>query len=229
MPKGNKKSAAAAKKTELASGSAPRAKRKSGLGGLKNLFSGTPVAWDAGQGTALGAARPQPVTPPPPVLARPMELIADLATCLWDIERKIRPEAGEAVSMKLKIAHRRAQRGLENLSQGGIRVQDFKVGEPFGGGNRGLKVHLEPTEGAKSETISDTVSPTIYFKDVPIQMGEVWVAIPLAYVEAETAPAEPAKPPPPVESAETGAVKDTATTGKLPNSQCIQEVNQRPI
>jgi hypothetical protein len=127
----------------------------------------------------------RPVNEPrPPQADRELlDVIADLASCVWDIERKIRPQVGEVDPMKLKIAHRKAQRSLEKLKHAEFRIRDYKAGEPLGCGDSGLKVHLQQTEGAVGETISDTVSPTIYYKDAPIQMGEVWVAIPPKAIE----------------------------------------------
>ncbi len=118
-------------------------------------------------------------------------VLAEVGTCLWDIEQKIRPEAGSQIDMKHKVAHRRAQRGLAKLKQAGMEIIDL-TGQRFVDGMH-LKVHLQPTPETTVEIITETVYPTIRFKGQHIQVGEVWVATPMSADESSSSDDVPAE------------------------------------
>jgi len=102
-------------------------------------------------------------------------LLADLATCLWDIERKLKPLPDQEIDKKHRLAYRRAIKGLDALLAFGVKIEDL-TGKPVPVG-AALKMNLLPTPGTTEEVVADTVSPTIYLSERPIQLGEVWVAV----------------------------------------------------
>ncbi len=114
----------------------------------------------------------------PPTDLTAARRLANVATCLWDIERKLKPTDNEEQNKKHRLAYRRANNAIETLTTVGIVIDD-PIGRRYHPGSEGMmKPHLQPTQGVTIEKITETVTPIIYYKDKLIQRGEVFVAVP---------------------------------------------------
>jgi hypothetical protein len=140
------------------------------------------------------------------------ELLASLATCLWDIERKLKPVDGIEPDRKQKMAYRRAEKAIEVLKQHGVAIKD-PTGEryPQGGENWIKPIQFQPTPGITYEKIVETVAPVVYFNNMLIQRGEVFVAVPEPVNVAVSTTAKKAekKPRKTVTKAKSGKVSKT--------------------
>jgi len=118
----------------------------------------------------------RPTSPPTDLTAA--RKLASVATCLWDIVRKLKPDDSEEPNKKHRLAYRRANNAIEGMKALGIVIDD-PIGRRYPPGSEGMmKPHLQPTQGMTIEKITETVTPIIYYKDKLIQRGEVFVAVP---------------------------------------------------
>jgi hypothetical protein len=113
-------------------------------------------------------------------------LLAEVATCLWDIERKLKAQTDQEMDKKHRLAYRRAIKALDALHEFGLEVEEF-TGKRVPTG-AGLKMHLQPTPGTTIEIVTETISPSIYFREHTIQFGEVFIAVPPSDENANAVP-----------------------------------------
>jgi hypothetical protein len=104
-------------------------------------------------------------------------VMADLATNLWRVTRKLTGEQNGDAARGRRMASRHAQAAQESLAEAGIQVQDHD-GTPFHPGLSLDVIAYEARPGTVSETIVETVRPSVYRAGRCIQSGQVIVAQP---------------------------------------------------
>jgi hypothetical protein len=108
--------------------------------------------------------------------------LAEAATNLWRAQRKL---SGGDTSTQTRQAGRYLQTCRNALTDAGLVVQDHE-GAAFHPG-RSLEVLVYEEDAAlTTETVLETVRPSIYFHDERIQMGQVIVGRPAKTTEFET-------------------------------------------
>ena len=118
----------------------------------------------------------QPVDQPADVV------MADLATNLWRVTKKLTGEQNGDAARGRRMASRHAQAAQESLAEAGIQVQDHD-GAPFHPGLALDVIAYEARPGTVSETVAETVRPSVYRAGRCIQTGQVIVAQPVAQPE----------------------------------------------
>lgn len=120
---------------------------------------------------------------PEPVIDQPADVVmADLATNLWRVAKKLTGEQNGDATRGRRMASRHAQAAQESLAEAGIQVQDHD-GTPFHPGLSLDVIAYEARPGTASETVVETVRPSVYRAGRCIQTGQVIVAQPVAQPE----------------------------------------------
>ncbi|MET0237987.1 MAG: hypothetical protein ABW224_25330 [Kibdelosporangium sp.] len=104
-------------------------------------------------------------------------VMADLATNLWRVIRKLGNEENGDAARGRRMASRHAQAAQESLAEAGIQVQDHD-GTAFHLGLSLDVIAYEARPGTVAETIVETVRPSVYRAGRCIQTGQVIVAQP---------------------------------------------------
>lgn len=130
---------------------------------------------------------PVPVSEPRPAEMAPAAAqasdadLADLATQLWRLGRKLAepppggPAPGGAAARRKEARHLRAAQ--DALGKAGVRAEDHD-GTEFDIGLTLDVLAYQPVPGATRETVHETVRPSVYRDGRRIQMGQVIVAQP---------------------------------------------------
>lgn len=110
------------------------------------------------------------------VLEKDYKKIAEVCTNLWRLRKGIDAnDGGNAASM------RRMERYLDsvwqNLMELGYVIVDH-TGEPYREGMVLSVLTYEPTPGITTEKVIETIKPSIFYRDLQIQIGEVIVGVP---------------------------------------------------
>ena len=114
--------------------------------------------------------------------------VAELANCVWYLKTKFFKREWESQDIadddpRVRRALGRLNRGLQALKDGGFDVQDWTNRRyPQGGGDMLKPIQFQPTEGLQQERVSEMVVPLIYRHEYRVQLGEVFVAVPMAEV-----------------------------------------------
>ena len=110
----------------------------------------------------------------------PTEIVkgmAAVATNVWKAKMKmIDPVSGD-VRDEMKRVYRHIEGVLESFHEMGMEVKDH-TGNAFDYGLPLKVITTQPTQGITRETVSETIRPTVYWKQQIIQMGEVIIATP---------------------------------------------------
>lgn len=113
-----------------------------------------------------------------------LDLLADIGTVIWRLQRRV------TTTVEVTEDIRRISRDLESawdaMRQGSIEIKDH-TGEKYDGGMALRVIAFQATPDLSREKVTETIKPTIYFRDKIIQMGQVIVGVP----ETDTA----SKPP----------------------------------
>lgn len=133
---------------------------------------------------AIAAAQAQAARPETPQATQDAgkqeKLMADLATRVWRIRRSLVPHGKPLLNAQPVDEMRKPYRHLlstwEALEAAGVRIQDH-TGERYISG-QSIKVHFEAAPELDTDTVIDTIRPTIYLNGNMIQMGEVLVGTP---------------------------------------------------
>ncbi|MDQ3153009.1 MAG: hypothetical protein M3R63_15295 [Actinomycetota bacterium] len=150
-------------------------------------FRIAPPMWDEAQQTRLEqviadlVAVMEPVEPereperaPAPALDE--KALADAATNLWRAQQQLTRVDGR-LSKEIRQAGRYLRTGNDVLAKAGLVVQDHD-GDAF---HPGLSLEVlvyEDDPSSSTETVLETVRPSVYFGDHRIQMGQVIVSRP---------------------------------------------------
>ena len=127
---------------------------------------------------------------PVPEMREFYAVIADVATGLWRIRRRmVRDGNGEMPDETRKI-FRHVESAWDNLSDRSVEVRD-QTNEKYVSGMALKVIAFQPTPGTRSKMIAETIKPSIFYKDTLIQQGEVIVATPEVDAESDNAPDSP--------------------------------------
>lgn len=116
--------------------------------------------------------------PPPGPAEADVAFLADLATALFRLRRLMVPVGETTPREEMRRAYRHLDSAWSVLAKAGLDVRDHHD-EPVPEGDWGVRIlAFEPTPGVTRARVKDTVRPTVYFRDRPLQVAEVVVAIP---------------------------------------------------
>lgn len=104
-------------------------------------------------------------------------LIRQLGTELWRLKMKMVDQSGEPLE-EMKRAYRHLKSALDLLADAGFEISDH-IGKRYDQGMLLDVIAFQPASGIESDTIIETIKPSIYYCGKPIQSGEVIVATPL--------------------------------------------------
>ena len=126
---------------------------------------------------ASGPAKRPPKAVEPIAEGEIASFLADVATGLWRMRRKmVDAESGEPLEDMRRVFRHMESIG-DAMTQAGVTIQD-PVGKVFDSGMSIKVIAFQPTPGVGRETIIETIKPAIYYKDKMVQMGEVIVGTP---------------------------------------------------
>ena len=104
-------------------------------------------------------------------------LIRQLGTELWRLKMKMVDQSGEPIE-EMKRAYRHLKSALDLLADAGFEISDH-IGKRYDQGMLLDVIAFQPASGIESDTIIETIKPSIYYCGKPIQSGEVIVATPM--------------------------------------------------
>ena len=104
-----------------------------------------------------------------------LDMAADVGTLVWRIRQRL-VGTGE-LAKPLQRLSRDVERTWDALAQGGIEIKDHTGGD-YDGGMALRVITSQPVPGLARQQITETLKPTVYYKDRIIQMGEVVVGVP---------------------------------------------------
>jgi hypothetical protein len=106
-----------------------------------------------------------------------VRFLADVGTGLWRLRQKMLQPGTERPLEEMRRAYRHLESTWDALAQAGVEIQEH-TGAPYDPGMSLKVIAFQPTPGINREKILETIKPTIYLKNQPIQMGEVIVGTP---------------------------------------------------
>ena len=104
-------------------------------------------------------------------------MLADVATGLWRLRLKMLQPGTDQPLKEMRGVYRSFASAWDALMEAGITIQDH-TDTPFNAGLRLRVLAYQPTPGIARETVIETFRPTIYYKQQPLQVGEVIVGTP---------------------------------------------------
>lgn len=104
-------------------------------------------------------------------------LLAEIATNAWKGQHRLAYWPGEELLAERKRLERNFESILVGLESFGVRVKDH-TGEAYDYGQALKVVAAQPQEGIEREVVTETIRPTVYWREHIIQRGEVVIATP---------------------------------------------------
>jgi len=106
-----------------------------------------------------------------------IRMIANVGTGLWRMRQKmVNSDTNEPLE-EMRRVYRHFESVWDSIRQAEVDIQDHTNDLYVSG--MGLNViSFQPTAGIEREVVTETLKPTIYFKGLRIQKGEVIVATP---------------------------------------------------
>ena len=110
-----------------------------------------------------------------------IDLLAEVGTGLWRLRLKMLSPGTKEPSEENRRSFKQLESILDTVREAGLQIRDH-TGEavPRGGVYTLKALAYEPTSGLAIERVTETIKPTIYFKDRLIQVGEVIIGTPEA-------------------------------------------------
>jgi hypothetical protein len=108
--------------------------------------------------------------------AMPTALLADIATGLWRLRRRLVDATGEPLEA-MRRPLRDVEMLLSRLREENIEIQDH-TGSAYDPSQSLRVAAFQPVLGIESDRILETLKPTVYHHQERIQVGEVIVGIP---------------------------------------------------
>ena len=105
------------------------------------------------------------------------KLLADIATGLWRINNKFSAVDIDILPNELKKAHRHIESTMDALIGAKADIRDH-ANEKYVAGMALKVIAYQPSSSVQVEMITETIKPSVFYKDELIQMGEVIVATP---------------------------------------------------
>jgi hypothetical protein len=115
-----------------------------------------------------------PVVEPDPVS---LSLLAEIATGLWNLDRRLRDADTGEPRDETRRAHRQVVRMVTALEHAGVSAMDH-TGASYDPGQALDVVLFEPTPGAGAPRVTETLRPSVYYRGRMVQTGEVVVGVP---------------------------------------------------
>lgn len=103
--------------------------------------------------------------------------LSTIATNIWRARNKIVDSETGEVKDEMKRIYRHVEAVFDALSQIGVDIKDMQ-GRLYDSGMALKVISFEPTPGLTKEEITETIRPTITYKDQLIQIGEVIIGTP---------------------------------------------------
>jgi hypothetical protein len=111
-------------------------------------------------------------------------LFVDLGCATWRLhQRMFDKDTGEARDEFRQLA-RHVATIRDRLAELGLQIQDH-TGKPYDSGQSLEVLAFQPTDGIPSETVIETVRPSLYLREHRILKGQVIVGTPLANQEGK--------------------------------------------
>ena len=116
------------------------------------------------------------------ISGKPAEQFLALITYVWRIKERTFDKHNNVAKSSIdtdevKKICRYVDQMVDIFKILGFEIKD-RVGEPFNYGLPENVIATKPQPGINQETVIETVLPTIYFKNKPIQIGEIVIASP---------------------------------------------------
>jgi len=110
-----------------------------------------------------------------------IDLLAEVGTGLWRLRLKMLSPGTKEPSEENRRSFKQLESILDTVREAGLQIRDH-TGEavPRGGVYTLKALAYEPTSGLATDRVTETIKPTIYFKDRLIQVGEVIIGTPEA-------------------------------------------------
>jgi hypothetical protein len=106
-----------------------------------------------------------------------MRLMAAVCIGLWRLRQKLLKPGTDQPLDEMRRAYRHFESVWDALKESGYLIQDH-TNELFTAGMDLNVITYEPTQGIDKESVVETIKPSVYYKDLRIQKGEVIVATP---------------------------------------------------
>lgn len=143
-------------------------------------FRIAPPTWPPELASRLEELAERPVAGSQPDAADEPEdyrFLAQVATGLWRLRRKMVEPGTERPLAEMRRAYRHLQATWDSLAEAGLEILDH-TDTPFDSGMSLKVLAFQPTPGLSRERVIETIKPTVYFADRHLQMGEVIVGTP---------------------------------------------------
>lgn len=105
------------------------------------------------------------------------KLIADIATGVWRMRNKFLMVNVTDLPNEIKKAYRHLDSIWDTLTIAKVEIRDH-TNEKYVPGMALKVIAFQPTSCVLTETIRETIKPSVFYKDTLIQAGEVIVATP---------------------------------------------------
>lgn len=135
------------------------------LAALSELSAAAPQAPPQAASDAASDAAPDGLTD---------DAVAEMATSIWRLQSRT---AGAAEGELPRSVVRHIEKASDVLVAAGVEIQDH-LHDPFDPGLALNVVAVQPTSGLQRETVIETIRPSVYLNDRPIQRGEIIVGTP---------------------------------------------------
>lgn len=106
------------------------------------------------------------------------KVVAEIATQSWRMKQKMIDPKNGGPKHDMRRYFRHIVSIMDTLSEAGVQIQDH-TGKPYRPGLPVQTLALQPTSEVTSETIIETVRPSVYLNGKQIQRGQVIVGKPL--------------------------------------------------
>lgn len=103
--------------------------------------------------------------------------LVEVATNAWKGQLRLAKWPSDELQAERKRLERNFESILSRLESFGVRVKDH-TGETYDYGQALKVVAAQPQEGIKREIVTETIRPTVYWREHIIQRGEVVIATP---------------------------------------------------
>jgi len=104
-------------------------------------------------------------------------LVADIATGLWRIDKKTTIDDTSQTQDSVRSIRRHVESTLDALTTAKVEIRDH-TGEKYVTGMALRVIAFQPTRSVRIEKVSETIKPSVFYKDKLIQRGEVIVETP---------------------------------------------------
>jgi hypothetical protein len=106
--------------------------------------------------------------------------VAEVGTGIWRARKKLAELGMKETSKELRFAVYAVESTWDVLKEDGVEIQDH-TGEFITGGEALKILSFETSAEVLREQVTETIKPTIYYKNRMVQPGEVVVGKPLTY------------------------------------------------